>query len=685
MKRNLWNNWEVVEKIGEGSYAEVYKAYKKVDGIPLYCAVKYIELPKKIKDEKSIIKSTTQIIASLKREITIMQKLNGNKHIINCLNFHQERAENRKGADCYVFIELAEDIEKYFAKLKTPTNEVLQMGIDICEALEVCQDINVIHRDIKPSNIFIGEDGNYKLGDFGSSTALGEEKEEFTGTYNYVAPEIYNQEETDTTSDIYSLGLVMYKLLNNNKLPFVSSKTTEDEAIKQRLSGKKIPKIRGLDPEIMNILTKTCAYKKEDRYKTPTELAEELKKVHFKLTGKKEKPKEKSTLDKTISIQEMKKIEAKEEHSIKRLFNKNKHNKHKRVFKIIFGIIIILIIVFLLLTQCNKDTTCEAGYIKRYNQCVKGYYSCEEGYTLNEDKCEKVIETIDAIPETKCEKGYELEGNLCIKNDTKEAENGYYCQLGYTLNKDRCEREDIRQPVANASCPNGYTFYDNKCISLDYQSATTSYTCPSGYTLANGVCTKSENNSSYLATRTTCPNGGTLTNNQCHQETDATRSWMWPYYSCPSGYEYSYRDNKCHNYYTPTTTNYCTRGTLNGSTCTVTTTATATVEFSCPSGYDLYGNQCAKTSAQAPNVTYTCDTGYTLSDNACRKTLSIPAENGYHCETGYTLSGTECSIYSQVAPTIEYKCRNGYQLRDNKCVKLETTDATPHYEEEKES
>ena len=75
MKRNLLNNWEVVEKLGEGSYAEVYKAYKKVDGIPIYCAVKHISLSK--------VKDTATVIENLKKEATIMQKLNGNKHIIN--------------------------------------------------------------------------------------------------------------------------------------------------------------------------------------------------------------------------------------------------------------------------------------------------------------------------------------------------------------------------------------------------------------------------------------------------------------------------------------------------------------------------------------------------------------------------------------------------------------------------
>ena len=135
MKRKLWNNWEVVDKLGQGSYSEVYKAVKKVDGIPLYCAVKYISLPKVQKEKDSTVKSTDEIIANLKQEINIIQKVNGRKNILHYLNFHQEPTDDKKGADCYIYMELAEDIEKYFNRVKIDVAEILQMGIEICFSL----------------------------------------------------------------------------------------------------------------------------------------------------------------------------------------------------------------------------------------------------------------------------------------------------------------------------------------------------------------------------------------------------------------------------------------------------------------------------------------------------------------------------------------------------------------------
>ena len=687
MKRKLWNNWEVVDKLGQGSYSEVYKAVKKVDGIPLYCAVKYISLPKVQKEKDSTVKSTDEIIANLKQEINIIQKVNGRKNILHYLNFHQEPTDDKKGADCYIYMELAEDIEKYFNRVKIDVAEILQMGIDICQALEVCEDKKIIHRDIKPSNIFRGEDGVFKLGDFGSAVVDGGQTKEFHGTYNYIAPEIYNQEPPDCTSDLYSLGLVMYKLLNDNKLPFVDNATSDTEAIEQRLSGKKLPKIKGLEADVMQVLLKACAFKREDRYQTSTEFASELKKVHFNIAGAVHKTKEVSTLDKTISIQEMKKIETKEKHSFKQLFNESHRKTFKKWFGIFIRIFIVVAIILLLLTQCNKDKKCKDGYIKRFNMCVEGYYTCDEdGYTLNGDQCEKVLETKDAIPEVGCEKGYQMQGQLCVKSDTKKAKNGLYCQMGYTLNGTMCQRPDVRQPVVNANCPNGYTLYEEKCVSLDYHEATMKQTCPDGYNLTNGVCVKSETNNSYLKKRYSCPSGGNLSGTKCEDVQDAQRNpytWWMPY-SCPSN-DYQLIGTKCYKTYDATATNYCEQGILNGSNCVVTSTVAATTTFECAAGYEVVGNQCTKALAQAPNVTLSCDTGYELKDKVCQKMLTLPAENGYHCDEGYTLDGSNCKLYSQVAPTTKYKCSNGYELRDDKCVKLDTKKAKAHYGKKEES
>lgn len=96
-------------------------------------------------------------------------------------------------------------------------------------ALEYCQCQNIIHRDIKPENIFVSRFGEFKLGDFGIARETGSAlRADYPkkGTFSYMAPEMYKGEEYDARVDIYSLGIVLYKLCNHNRLPFTVCKSS---------------------------------------------------------------------------------------------------------------------------------------------------------------------------------------------------------------------------------------------------------------------------------------------------------------------------------------------------------------------------------------------------------------------------------------------------------------------------
>ena len=105
-----------------------------------------------------------------------------------------------------------------------PEKETIKLGIDLCKALEYCQQLNIIHRDIKPENIFVSRFGDFKLGDFGIARELEKTMSSLSkkGTYSYMAPEMYKGERYDNSVDIYSLGIVLYKIMNKNRLPFLN-------------------------------------------------------------------------------------------------------------------------------------------------------------------------------------------------------------------------------------------------------------------------------------------------------------------------------------------------------------------------------------------------------------------------------------------------------------------------------
>lgn len=93
----------------------------------------------------------------------------------------------------------------------------------MCDALIALESANVIHRDVKPSNVFVDKEGHIKLGDFGSARLMSRNSTHSVriGTVDYMAPEVYTGTKNyDQTVDIYSLGMMLYLLLNDNLRPW---------------------------------------------------------------------------------------------------------------------------------------------------------------------------------------------------------------------------------------------------------------------------------------------------------------------------------------------------------------------------------------------------------------------------------------------------------------------------------
>ena len=156
--------------------------------------------------------------------------------------------------------------------------------MDICNALSLCQTRNIIHRDIKPHNIFVSRDGHFKLGDFGiartvEKTTGGLSKK---GTYTYMAPEVYREEAYRPSVDIYSLGVVLYRLLNDNRAPFLPpypaniTHADREAALSRRISGEPLPVPRNADPQLANVVLRACAFNPNQRYWSPSQMRSDL-------------------------------------------------------------------------------------------------------------------------------------------------------------------------------------------------------------------------------------------------------------------------------------------------------------------------------------------------------------------------------------------------------------------------
>lgn len=184
-------------------------------------------------------------------------------------------------------MELLTPLEQYLKDHPLSQAEVLRLGIDVCKALEVCAKNNIIHRDIKPANIFVSPNGDFKLGDFGVAREMEKTTMNLSrkGTYAYMAPEVFNCKPYKASADIYSLGIVLYALLNGNRTPFLppapNTITLHDRtaAQQQQLQGKALPSIAGVPDAVNKVILRMCSGNPNARYQKAEELRTILEKL----------------------------------------------------------------------------------------------------------------------------------------------------------------------------------------------------------------------------------------------------------------------------------------------------------------------------------------------------------------------------------------------------------------------
>lgn len=284
----LFDSWYVDGKISQGRNMDIFKVYRNFASENEYMALKTIKFPRSDKELSAVIdsgkfKTIDEYLDTLEKMVREnMDKMMNFRTCSNIVRFDNYTIIKERSCFYVVMLmELVTPLTDYIKGYNINVREVCKISTDLCKALSVFRQFGLIHQEVKHENIYVNSKGQYLLGDFGITTLLDSEfevKEEST----YTAPEFYNKNETDTCSDVYSLGILMYKFLNKNRVPFLPefpapiSLADRQAAFQRRISGEIMPAPSEADPRLSAIILKACSFNVSQRYQSPQELKSEI-------------------------------------------------------------------------------------------------------------------------------------------------------------------------------------------------------------------------------------------------------------------------------------------------------------------------------------------------------------------------------------------------------------------------
>jgi serine/threonine-protein kinase len=273
MSKILAGRYEILEKIGDGGMAVVYRARDKLLNRPV--AIKVLR-PEYVTD--------ANFVDSFRKESRAAASLT-HPNIVSIFDVGKD------GNVYYIVMELVEGRPlSDIIREKGPLDYrfVLKISEQIASALSVAHRNNIIHRDVKPHNILITQDGHAKITDFGIARAVTDgttvNDNTVKGTVHYFSPEQGRGMYMDERSDIYSLGIVMYEMLTG-QVPFDADNAV---AIAVMHMNDRMPQpskaVPGVPPALEQIIMKATEKHQVNRFKNADEMLDALRNVD-RLTG----------------------------------------------------------------------------------------------------------------------------------------------------------------------------------------------------------------------------------------------------------------------------------------------------------------------------------------------------------------------------------------------------------------
>ena len=214
---------------------------------------------------------------ALVREAENRKKLLDCPYILPFLGVQMEKKPG-VGYDVYAVLPKRNSLEGYLNENAVSHLRGINMGIDLCVALAALREEGYVHGNLKPGNVFFSDTGRFLLGDFGLISTEDMQYAVLPEQYrsSYSAPELSGFLGLNETVDIYSLGMILYRIYNGNHAPFEDEKTGTRAAEARRLAGEALPAPIYADYELAEIILKACAFEPAERYQSPEEMRVEL-------------------------------------------------------------------------------------------------------------------------------------------------------------------------------------------------------------------------------------------------------------------------------------------------------------------------------------------------------------------------------------------------------------------------
>lgn len=246
-------DWKVTSFVGEDNGCEVYKVSRKIDKNTAQNAIlRHAFIGKNnYNDERAeYFTEEADFIESVK-------ELDG---VSNYLDVYVQDNQNKETCDLYIFTEELTSLEELMKTKTFAEDEVVNFGIQMSSLLETLETKNIFHGNISPKNIFVTADGKYKIGGFTDFEGKIDDK-------SYIAPEVFRQENVDYTTDIYSVGIIMYAMCNGGKIPFESDSCDRKKACEERFSGKAVTAPSEGDEKLKSVIVIACQPDNANRWK----------------------------------------------------------------------------------------------------------------------------------------------------------------------------------------------------------------------------------------------------------------------------------------------------------------------------------------------------------------------------------------------------------------------------------